>query len=30
FRNLVAKHRCVIPVDGYYEWRTVLTAVLTL
>jgi putative SOS response-associated peptidase YedK len=23
FRNLVARHRCVIPVDGYYEWRTV-------
>ena len=27
FRNLVAKHRCVIPVDGYYEWRTVDVAV---
>jgi putative SOS response-associated peptidase YedK len=23
FRNLVARHRCVVPVDGYYEWRTV-------
>ncbi len=22
FRPLLAAHRCVIPVDGYYEWRT--------
>ena len=22
FRPLLASHRCVIPVDGYYEWRT--------
>ena len=23
FRPLLAAHRCVIPVDGYYEWKTV-------
>jgi putative SOS response-associated peptidase YedK len=23
FRGLLASHRCVVPVDGYYEWRTV-------
>ena len=23
FRPLLAAHRCVIPVDGYYEWRTI-------
>ncbi|MEY4401088.1 MAG: hypothetical protein RL072_953 [Actinomycetota bacterium] len=23
FRPLLDKHRCVIPVDGYYEWKTV-------
>jgi len=23
FRPLLSAHRCVIPVDGYYEWRTV-------
>jgi putative SOS response-associated peptidase YedK len=23
FRPLLTGHRCVIPVDGYYEWRTV-------
>ena len=23
FRPLLQSHRCVIPVDGYYEWRTV-------
>jgi len=23
FRPLLAAHRCVVPVDGYYEWRTV-------
>jgi putative SOS response-associated peptidase YedK len=23
FRGLLAAHRCVVPVDGYYEWRTV-------
>ncbi|MFM7898243.1 MAG: SOS response-associated peptidase [Actinomycetota bacterium] len=23
FRGLVKAHRCVVPVDGYYEWRTV-------
>jgi putative SOS response-associated peptidase YedK len=22
FRPLLAAHRCVLPVDGYYEWRT--------
>ena len=22
FRNLVHKQRCLIPVDGYYEWKT--------
>jgi putative SOS response-associated peptidase YedK len=22
FRPLLASHRCVIPVDGYFEWRT--------
>lgn len=23
FRNLVPNRRCLVPVDGYYEWRTV-------
>lgn len=23
FRHLVARHRCVLPLDGYYEWDTV-------
>jgi putative SOS response-associated peptidase YedK len=23
FRPLLKTHRCVVPVDGYYEWRTV-------
>lgn len=23
FRNLVPARRCLVPVDGYYEWRTV-------
>jgi putative SOS response-associated peptidase YedK len=23
FRPLLQSHRCVVPVDGYYEWRTV-------
>jgi len=23
FRPLLRAHRCVVPVDGYYEWRTV-------
>lgn len=23
FRPLLEAHRCVVPVDGYYEWRTV-------
>lgn len=23
FRNLVDRNRCIIPVDGYYEWQTV-------
>lgn len=23
FRNLVPSRRCLVPVDGYYEWRTV-------
>jgi putative SOS response-associated peptidase YedK len=22
FRSLLAAHRCALPVDGYYEWRT--------
>lgn len=22
FRGLIASHRCVVPVTGYYEWRT--------
>jgi len=24
FRNLIARHRCVIPMDGYYEWKELL------
>jgi putative SOS response-associated peptidase YedK len=23
FRSLLKHHRCVVPVDGYYEWRTI-------
>lgn len=23
FRNLVPRHRCIVPLDGFYEWRTV-------
>ena len=23
FRPLLKAHRCVVPVDGYYEWKTV-------
>ncbi len=24
FRDLIAKHRCVLPMDGYFEWKEVL------
>lgn len=23
FRNLVPRHRCIVPMDGFFEWRTV-------
>ena len=25
FRSLVSTHRCVIPIDGYYEWKPQIT-----
>lgn len=25
FRSLVSTHRCVIPIDGYYEWKPQMT-----
>ena len=25
FRNLIAKHRCVLPIQGFYEWKNLPT-----
>lgn len=24
FRNLISQHRCVLPMDGYFEWKEIL------